>query len=171
MPLFAFGSRRQAVPPTAPVIAPGAEVRRAFILDKFAGGRNISFPLRRDLKGDYVSASGLELATEKVIQILATRARVGAFPGDLAGTPEFGSRLHILKSRILDETTRELATLLTREAINTWLPEITLTAVSAILNSVDNDNRIAGITIDVQFRLTAERTTGELAELTLVKRF
>jgi phage baseplate assembly protein W len=170
MPIFNFGSRRQPTPPAPPKIAPGAEVRLAFADDKYKGGRNIKFPLERDKKGDFVSVSGVDLNTQKVIQVLATRARTSANPGDLAGTPEFGSRLHLLNGRTLDEATRKLAEVLAREAINIWLPDIQVVAVDVVLVGVDTDDKRAGVSITLQYRVTSERTTGELAEITLIKR-
>jgi phage baseplate assembly protein W len=170
MPIFNFGSRRQTVPAPAPTIAPGAEVRDAYIQDQFTGGRALKYPLERDQLGDWKSVSGLELATQKIIQVLATRAKTAVFPGEVEGTPEFGCKLHLLANRNLTETTRALAGLLTREAVELWVPEVILTYVNVILVGVDTDDVEAGISIEVQFKMANQRSTGEVAGLTLLRR-
>lgn len=169
MPLYKFGSAASPAPPEEPTIDQTNQARTEFEGDRLRGGRALKFPLERDGRGDYSTVVGLTNIEQKIIQVLATDALAGGSSGELAEFPEFGSRLRLLLGRNLDETTRELARVLTEEALILWVPEITILDIDVTLDGADNTAEKAGISIRLVYRPADVVNSREDAELELFK--
>lgn len=169
MTLFKFGTAKSAAPPAPPTIGTANEVRQEFFNDRFIGGRGIVFPMRRDLRGDYETTTGDTLLAQKIIQVLATDALAGGSMGEMAGVPEFGSRLRLLHNRNLDETSRELAGVLTREALELWVPDADIDSIVVLLDGIDNDNDKAGYVITVFYTQGDTTQNQDISDVTVFK--
>lgn len=87
-------------------------------------------PLRRDQKRDFASSSGPELLRSQVIQALATEGETPLSTGELLWRTAFGSSLHLLRHQRNDEVLSELASVYVRDALQRWVPEVELVAVT-----------------------------------------
>ena len=92
-------------------------------------GYGLLRPFRRDQKSDFANSGGAELVAACVGQILGTERDSGAQAGELPWDEEMGSRLHLLRHRGNDETTRELARVYASEAF-AQEPRARLTSVA-----------------------------------------
>jgi phage gp46-like protein len=88
-------------------------------------------PLRRDQKRDFASGSGAELLRSKVIQALATEGETPRSTGELPWRTAFGSGLHLLRHQRNDDVLAALAQVYVRDALQRWVPEVELVAVTA----------------------------------------
>jgi phage baseplate assembly protein W len=90
---------------------------------RVAGGA-ILRPFRRDLKNDFARGRGNPLLASRIGQILGTEE------GELEYDSAFGSRLHLIRHRNLDETTQELARFYVEEPLRRLEPEARVTRVT-----------------------------------------
>lgn len=85
--------------------------------------RGIVLPFRRGPGGDFATATGVELVLSNVRQILDMHAQSpSGGQGDLEWDTARGSRLHLLRHRMITSTTRELAALWARETLAAYEP-------------------------------------------------
>ncbi len=126
--------------------------------DPSLGGRALRHPMVRDMRGDFDSVVGAENEKQKITQVLATAQRTGKSTGDIAAFPEFGSKLHLLVGRNLDETTLELAKVFTLEAMKTWLPQVQVLSVTAVATRNSADEQGIQITMIYKSAITGEST-------------
>jgi len=87
------------------------------------GGGAIVRPFRRDLKNDYARGRGTPRLRSRIGQILGTEE------GELAYDSSFGSRLHLIRHRNLDETTIELARYYVEDPLRRFEPDARVTLV------------------------------------------
>lgn len=116
-------------------------------------------PFRRDQKLDFASAGGVRLVQAAVGQVLGTRASSGTISGELPWRTEFGSKLHLLRHRANDDTTRELARIYIAEALLRWEPRIVVTGVEIVSEEVAGLGEVA-IAIRVRFNVISRNTPG-----------
>lgn len=109
-------------------------------------------PLRRDQKRDFASGSGPELLRSKVIQALATEGETPRSTGELPWRTAFGSGLHLLRHQRNDEVLSELAQVYVRDALQRWVPEVELVAVTATRED-------AALQLTVQYREARQPST------------
>lgn len=90
-------------------------------------------PFRRDLTGDLVAASDVDLVKACVEQVLGTRASndAGTNQGELPWRPRFGSLLHVLRFRNNDALMQRYAQLYVADALKRWEPRVVLRSVLA----------------------------------------
>lgn len=93
-------------------------------------GRGITRPFRRDQKNDFASASGADLVYACGEQVLGTRATSPLGSGELPWRPEFGSKLHLIRHRNINPTTKELARAWASEALQRWEPRLRVQDIS-----------------------------------------
>lgn len=117
-PAVSIGASTFTAPP-APVTVVPRYLRRGIVL-----------PFRRDEKRDYATQTGPALYVSIVTQILGTKASTDYSPGEVSWRDNFGSTLHELRHRKLDQILLELCRLRIQEALRTWAPRIRLTRVS-----------------------------------------
>jgi phage baseplate assembly protein W len=98
-----------------------ARVSRDFL------GNGLVAPFARGSR-DFQSASNEELVRACIHEILATRAAVADYPGELPWRPDFGSKLWFLKHRKRDESLEDQAGAYVREAFR-WEPRARVTTV------------------------------------------
>lgn len=99
-------------------------------------GNGILRPFRRDQKNDFANGMGTDLLRATAGQILGTRADGPNSVGELPWRGEFGSRLYLLRHRMINPTTRELARHYSQEALRRWEPRIVVTRASVERDSV-----------------------------------
>ena len=99
-------------------------------------------PLRRDRKRDFASGSGRELLASKVRQALLTEGTTPQSSGELPWRTSFGSALHTLRHQRNDAVLSELACVYVRDALQRWVPEAELIAVTAARSGPTIDLRV-----------------------------
>lgn len=106
-------------------------------------GFGIIAPLRRDQKGDFAAGAEAELVMTCVRQVLGTECSTPTAEGELPWRPEFGSRLHTLRHRNLDDpVTLQLARVYTTDALESWEPRFRVRGVTLMKrksNPLQND--------------------------------
>lgn len=83
----------------------------------------LTIPFRRDQAQDFASASGAALRASKVRQVLGTS------PGELPWRTSFGAGLADLRHKNNDAVLGELARVRARDAMRTWISDVTVTSV------------------------------------------
>jgi len=111
---------------TEPAAVVGAELPPVAATDLAAVvvGRGLLAPLRRDGKGDFANASGLDVLRSNVGLVLGTIGSSNYTRGELPWRPEFGSLLHLLRHKNNDQLTRSLARQYVIDAITFWEPRV-----------------------------------------------
>lgn len=82
--------------------------------------RGLLFPLRRDGKGDFASAAGLDKFGNNVALILSTRSDTERQPGEVPWRPDFGGQLHQLKHDNLGPDAENLGRFFVVESLQRW---------------------------------------------------
>lgn len=131
-----------------PEVPTRRQSRRRKVVDPITFGNGIKRPFRRDGAGDFVSASDISLVRANVGQVMGTICSSGDTNGEIPWRPEFGSLLHLLRFRNLDETTAELARVHVTDAINNWVSRVRVTQSSVTLD-LDNTSLIIRVTYDI----------------------
>lgn len=86
-------------------------------------GFGLLVPFRRDGRGDFAAGSDVALVRASAEQVLGTECTHGTAAGELPWRPEFGSKLHLLRFRNVDDpVTRALAKQYVAEALARWEP-------------------------------------------------
>jgi phage baseplate assembly protein W len=116
-------------------------------------------PFQRDKKTDWASAGGVRLVLSRIGQILGTRAASPSMQGELPWRDDFGSLLHLLRHRGVDETTIELARVYVAQAISRWEPSAYLTDVEVLTEDVDGQ-RDAAVAIRVAIDIVSRNSPG-----------
>ncbi len=115
-------------------------------------GKGLVAPLRRDGKGDFKSASGLELIGSSVFTILGTIAQSDFTLGELPWRTEFGSLLTQLRHRNNDAIQREFADALSIQALKEQEPRIAVTSTDIVSEenqlTVKVKTRIIGFNVE-----------------------
>lgn len=117
-------------------------------------------PLRRDQKRDFASGRGPELLRSKVIQALATEGETPRSTGELPWRTAFGSGLHLLRHQGNDDVLASLAQVYVRDALQRWVPEIELVAVTVMRQDAE-------LRLEVRYR-DAGQPSATINEATLV---
>lgn len=99
-------------------------------------------PFRRDRKRDFASGSGRALLASKVRQALLTEGTTPFSSGELPWRTAFGSALHTLRHQRNDAALAELARVYVRDALQRWVPEAELVAVTATRSGTAIDLRV-----------------------------
>lgn len=107
--------------------APFPEVAR---VDGKLFGHGLLRPLRRDDAGDFASGTGVALVRAAVGLVLGTVCSSDTTHGELPWRPEFGSLLHVLRLRNVDDTLADLARYLVVDALSKWVPAVRIVSVS-----------------------------------------
>lgn len=90
-------------------------------------GFGLLTPFRRDQKGDFAAGGEVALVLACAAQVLGTECSTPGAEGELPWRPEFGSRLHLLRHRNIDDpVTRHLARAYAAEALEQWEPRFRL---------------------------------------------
>lgn len=89
-------------------------------------------PFQRDEKNDFANAGGQKNLNARIGQILGTKADSTAGPGELPWRTDFGSRLHLLRHRNLNDALPGLAKVMILEALGKWEKSIIVTSVERI---------------------------------------
>jgi uncharacterized protein len=114
---------------TEEVVVPDASgAASASPLDAFLGFGLIT-PMRRDGRGDWANAGGIELVKSSIRLIIGTRGPFGTIQGELPWRTAFGSATHVLRHRNNDEDLEEFARIYVIEAIERWEPRAKVTDV------------------------------------------
>jgi len=92
-------------------------------------GRALIRPLRRELKIDFVSATGARLIASAVGQVLGTRCDTETTTGELPWRTEFGSQLYRLRNKNNSIALVELARRYVVGALERWVPRVRVTNV------------------------------------------
>lgn len=88
-------------------------------------------PMQRNRANDFTTAAPSAARRERVVQLLATKARSPNSAGELRWDPDFGSRLHELRHRS-GAGVLELAELYVRQAFARWEPTLAVGGVSML---------------------------------------
>ena len=126
------------------------------VVNPLTYGHGVLRPFVRDGQGDWAHASDISLVRANVGQVLGTLASSASAHGELRWKPEFGSLLHLLRFRNLDETTAELARTHVVDALINWLTRVRVQDSRVVL---DYDNTRLVITIVYDVLATNRRTT------------
>jgi phage baseplate assembly protein W len=114
----------QPQPPTpAEQAAADAAANAAKGLPSFLGA-GLLRPFRRDEKNDLANGDGIDVVAAALGQILGTRADSASGPGELPWRTDFGSRLHLVRHRNMNDATNDLVTVMVQEAVARWEPRI-----------------------------------------------
>lgn len=120
-------------------------------------GRGVTRPFRRDGRGDFATATGAELITAAVGQILGTIAESAVNIGEVPWRPDFGSKLHLLRHSPNNEALVETARIFVIEAIQRWEPRVRISNVQ-----ISRDETEAGggnkLTIRLRFAFVELQT-------------
>jgi hypothetical protein len=106
-------------------------------------------PFQRDQKDDFANGVGAALLRTQVKQVVATRAAAldGSSYGDLEWDQGFGSQLHRVRHRRLNDALVELFRFFVVEPVRRFAPD---TRVSASQIVLDKDRRASRVRIKVQ---------------------
>ncbi len=123
--------------PEAPDVVGGSSSSAAAQAPLTFLGVGVLRPFRRDEKQDFANATDRTLLRARLGQVLGTKAQTSSstgrvVPGELRWRGSFGSRLHILRHRNLNEGFLEMAEVLAREAIAAWEPNVDVTEVEEV---------------------------------------
>lgn len=121
-------------------------------------GSGLVAPFRRDGKGDFVHAADITLVRSNLMQVLHTIGSSGSTVGEIPWRPEFGSLLHLLRYRNLDETTIALAQTHVLDAIKRWLPRVRVKKTTALANLAENS-----LTLTVHYDILSSTKRSVLA--------
>lgn len=144
---------------TVPVTVPDPSgAASASPLDAFLGFGLLG-PFRRDRKGDFANAGGVELVKSALRQILGVRGANDQVQGELPWRTEFGSSLPLLRHRNNDLLLEDFARVFVIDAIERWEPRVTVTDVLTERRDSDfGPNTILMVT--VKFRLIERNVPG-----------
>lgn len=93
-------------------------------------GFGLTQPFRRDLRGDFANDSEAALVASCVAQVIGTQSSGPNSEGEVPWRPEFGSRLHALRHRNLDDATVDnLAKVYVADALRQWEPRYKLRGI------------------------------------------
>jgi phage baseplate assembly protein W len=118
------------------------------VINPLAYGHGMLRPFVRDGQGDWAHTSDISVVRANVGQVLGTLASSGSSHGELRWKPEFGSLLHLLRFRNLDETTAEMGRTYVVDALTNWLTRIRVKDSSVVLD-YDNTRLVITIVYDV----------------------
>ena len=90
--------------------------------------RGLIHPFQRDLD-DFANADGAQELQSRIEQVLGTRGTAPNEIGELPWRPEFGSALHRLRHRNMQEAIVELAREHVGGALRRWVPELSAVEV------------------------------------------
>lgn len=93
-------------------------------------GNGILRPFRRDQKNDFANAAGRDLVLACAAQVLGMRCRGPRGAGELLWRGDLGSRLYLLRHRLITPTLIELARHYSQDALRKWEPRIVVTRCS-----------------------------------------
>ena len=131
-----------------PPVPARTATRRRVVVDPITYGKGLLRPFRRDGAGDFNCASDISLVRSNVGQVLGTICSSAETAGEIPWRPEFGSLLHLLRYRNLDEVTLELARVHVTDAINNWVFRVRVTDTK-VRADLDNYTLIIRVTYDV----------------------
>lgn len=117
-------------------------------------GFGLTRPFQRDQKNDFATSGGAALAKSAVGQVLGTRAQGGNAQGELRWRQEFGSKLYLLRYR-KGPAQDQLARAYAQEALQRWVPQVSLTAVAT-----DFDRVTRALTVHVRFDVISQSKPG-----------
>ena len=121
-------------------------------------GRTMIRPVTRELKIDWVNASGSRLVASAVGQILGTRSDSPEDAGELPWRTEFGSQLYRLRNRLNSPAVVELARRYVVDALATWAPWVRVTDVRAVRTG-KSSSELNILAIRVRYELVDQTTT------------
>jgi phage baseplate assembly protein W len=133
---------------TKPQVPAQRQSRRRKVVDPITYGKGVTRPFRRNGAGDFNNASDISLVRANVGQVLGTICSSGDTDGEIPWRPEFGSLMHLLRYRNLDEVTAELARVHVTDAINNWVTRVRVTDALVTID-LDNTSLIIKVTYDV----------------------
>ncbi len=124
MPLFNF-----PLLPTEPSNDVASSGQAGALLDgKAFLGHGLATPFRR-AAADIANASGEELVRSCVSQVLGTVGASAYSQGELPWRTDFGSLLHLLRHKNIDDATQALARQYVTEALRQWEPRVRVRSV------------------------------------------
>jgi hypothetical protein len=115
-------------------------------------GRGLVGPLRRNGRGDFATATGGELVSSAIGQVLGTQCSTPTTHGEIPWRPDFGSALARLRYRNNDEVLRALAEELVANALIRWEPRVRVTSTR-----VTSDGTT--LSIDLRYAIVSARRT------------
>jgi len=121
-------------------------------------GRTMIRPVTRELKIDWVNASGSRLVASAVGQILGTRCDSPEDAGELPWRTEFGSQLYRLRNRLNSLTVVELARRYVIDALQQWAPWVRVTGVKLVRTGTSS-GELNILAIRVRYELVGQTTT------------
>lgn len=133
---------------TKPQVPARRQTRRRQVIDPITYGKGVLRPFRRNGAGDFNCASDISLVRANVGQVLGTICSSGDTDGEIPWRPEFGSLMHLLRYRNLDEITAELARVHVTDAINNWVFRVRVTDAEVIID-LANTSLIIKVTYDI----------------------
>ena len=108
--------------------------------------RGLIQPFQRDLD-DFANADGAQELQSRIEQVLGTRGTSPNEIGEMPWRPEFGSALHRLRHRNMDETIVALARTYVGDSLRRWVPEL-----SSVDTEVEDDQDKRRLVIRVRAR-------------------
>jgi phage baseplate assembly protein W len=99
-------------------------------------GRGVVLPFRRNQKTDFTSGEGGDLVRSAVGLVLGTICGSDSTQGELPWRTEFGSLLHLLRTRNNSPALAELARYHIAGALTRWVPSVRLRSVLVTTGSV-----------------------------------
>lgn len=117
--------------------------------------RGLIAPFQRDRKNDFANATGVELISSNVQQILGTRATSANGPGELPFNPNFGSLLHLLRHQKIDVVRKQQALVYVVDALRKWEPRVIVTSVQVVDAS-------RALNVTTRFRIVDPNSAGRI---------
>ena len=145
------------ITPELPVVDPD-DPGASQVSDLAFVGNTMIRPVTRELKIDWVNASGNRLVASAVGQILGTRGDSPEGAGELPWRTEFGSQLYRLLNRLNSTALVELARHYVVDALRQWAPWIKVTGVKLVRKNTTS-GKLNLLAIRVQYRLI-DQTSG-----------
>ena len=108
--------------------------------------RGLIQPFQRDLD-DFANADGSQELDSRVEQVLGTRGTSPNEIGELPWRPEFGSALHRLRHRAMNDATDALARDYVGGSLRRWVPEL-----ASVDTEILRDQKTNQLNIRVQGR-------------------
>lgn len=127
-------------------------------------GYGLIRPFQRDKKTDFAASGGARLVRSRVGQILGTRAASQYTQGELPWRDDFGSLLHLLRHRNIDETTIEIARVYVAQAISRWDATARVTDIQVLAEDVEGYGEVA-VAIKLKIALVGKNSTGNAVVL------
>jgi len=121
-------------------------------------GRTMIRPVTRELKQDWLNATGSRLVASAVGQILGTRSDSPENSGELPWRTEFGSQLYRLRNKLNSAAVGELARRYVVDALRTWAPWVRVTSVGLVRTGTSKEE-LNILAIRVRYELVDQTTT------------